>query len=35
MSSFGMVTLDTTCGPLTLRSLQAWIDETSTAMDFI
>ncbi|RHY27896.1 hypothetical protein DYB32_006577 [Aphanomyces invadans] len=32
---FGMVTLDTTCGPLTLRGLQAWIDETSTAMDFI
>ncbi|RHY25685.1 hypothetical protein DYB32_008822 [Aphanomyces invadans] len=32
---FGMVTLDTTCGPLTLRGLQAWIDETSTAMGFI
>ncbi|RHY17779.1 hypothetical protein DYB32_010472 [Aphanomyces invadans] len=32
---FSMVTLDTTCGPLTQRDLQAWIDETSTAIDFI
>ncbi|KAF0699579.1 Aste57867_9867 [Aphanomyces stellatus] len=32
---FGTVTLDTTCGPLTLRGLQAWIDDTSTAIDLI
>ncbi|KAF0704574.1 hypothetical protein As57867_007294, partial [Aphanomyces stellatus] len=34
-AKFGTVTLDTTCGPLTLRGLQAWIDDTSTAIDLI
>ncbi|KAF0718357.1 Aste57867_1738 [Aphanomyces stellatus] len=34
-AKFGTVTLDTTCGPLTLRGLQAWIDDTSPSTDLI
>ncbi|RLO03117.1 hypothetical protein DYB28_015376, partial [Aphanomyces astaci] len=32
---FNCVTLDTTCGPLVLRGLKAWVDDTSTATELI
>jgi hypothetical protein len=32
---FGAVTLDTTCGPLVLRGLQAWIDDTASSVELI
>ncbi|RLO06120.1 hypothetical protein DYB28_005801 [Aphanomyces astaci] len=32
---FNCVTLDTTCGPLVLRGLKAWFDDTSTATELI
>ncbi|RLO04903.1 hypothetical protein DYB28_011543, partial [Aphanomyces astaci] len=32
---FNCVTLDTTCGPLVLRGLKAWVDDASTATELI
>ncbi|KAF0735694.1 hypothetical protein AaE_009062, partial [Aphanomyces astaci] len=32
---FNCVTLDTTCGPLVLRGLKAWVDDESTATELI
>ncbi|KAH9105021.1 hypothetical protein AeMF1_019060 [Aphanomyces euteiches] len=32
---FTSVTLETACGPLTLRGLQAWIDDTSSLIELI
>ncbi|KAH9093688.1 hypothetical protein Ae201684P_016312 [Aphanomyces euteiches] len=32
---FTSVTLETTCGPLTLRGLQAWVDDTSSLIELI
>ncbi|RLO02953.1 hypothetical protein DYB28_014677, partial [Aphanomyces astaci] len=32
---FNCVTLDTTCGPLVLRGLKAWVYDASTATEFI
>ncbi|RLO10868.1 hypothetical protein DYB28_009907 [Aphanomyces astaci] len=32
---FNCVTLDTTCGPLMLRGLKAWVDDASTATELI
>jgi hypothetical protein len=32
---FGGVTLDTTCGPIVLRGLQAWIDDTASWVELI
>ncbi|RHZ06294.1 hypothetical protein DYB26_008559, partial [Aphanomyces astaci] len=32
---FNCVMLDTTCGPLVLRGLKAWVDDASTATELI
>ncbi|ETV92271.1 hypothetical protein H310_13336 [Aphanomyces invadans] len=32
-ATFGKVTLETTCGPLVLRGLKAWIDDTASTID--
>jgi hypothetical protein len=32
---FGGVTLDTTCGPLVLRRLQAWVDDSAPHVESI
>jgi hypothetical protein len=32
---FGCVTLDTTCGPLALRRLQAWVDDSAPLVELI